>query len=119
MDALLVETLRELIAEVQGLRADLRAAPAGRLPSLSRADRAQLTRLLPVIVGARGSEESLVRDLFEDESPALQLALRGLNAKRVGKLFRRAAGQVVAAYLVEQAGVELNMALWRVVQVKH
>lgn len=109
--------LREILAELKGLREDLAAS---RLPgvqtSLTRADRALLARLLPAAGGAIGSVPFLVRELFEDDSAALHLVLRGLNAKGIGRLLRRAAGQAIDGYLVEEVGAELNTTLWRVVQ---
>jgi hypothetical protein len=116
-EPVVVALLRTLIDEVKGLRADLAARVHDTNPgSLCRADLARLGRLLPAIGGALGSAVFLARDLFEHESAALRLVLRGLNAKRVGRLLQRAEGQVVNGHLVERAGVELNTALWRVLQ---
>jgi hypothetical protein len=44
----------------------------------------------------------------------LHLVLRGLNAKRVGHLLRRAEGQAVDGYGVQRQGFELHAVLWRV-----
>lgn len=117
-----VELLRELVAEVKGLRADLMERNQDTRPgilnsALSRADRALLARLLPTIGGAFGSELFLTRELFESESAALRLVLRGLNAKQVGRLLRRAEGQTIDGYLIQREGLELRAVLWRVVQV--
>src|SRR5687767_14521074 len=70
--------LHELVAEVRGLRQDLRA----RTPSsLSRSDRLALSRILPAIGGVIGSELFAVRELFASEAPALRVVLPGLTAK--------------------------------------
>jgi hypothetical protein len=122
VEADVLELLRELIAEVKGLRADLSVrgqvlnCPRADISSLSRADLALLGRLLPAIGGALGSEAFLARDLFEHESAALRLVRRGLNAKRIGRLLHRAEGHAIDGYLIERAGVELGAILWRVVQ---
>jgi hypothetical protein len=43
--------------------------------------------------------------------------VRGLNARRVGRLFSRAAGVAVDGFAVERHGVELHVTLWRVVRI--
>jgi hypothetical protein len=106
--------LRELVAEVRGLRADQRERrPAS---SLSRADRAVLARLLPAAGGVFGSEPFLTRDLFESDSAALTLVLRGLNVRQVGRLFRRGEGQAIDGYMIQRDGKELNAILWRILK---
>jgi hypothetical protein len=111
--------LADLLVEIRGLRADLnthvkvgKAYRSGTL--LSRSDLALLGRLLPVIGATVGSEPFLVRDLFEHPSAALRLVFRKLNTRQVGRLLRRAEGQAVDGYLVEQTGDELGAKLWRV-----
>lgn len=84
-------------------------------PPLCRADLARLTRLLPAIAGALGSEDFTSRDLVEHAAPGLQLVLRGLSAKQVGRLLARAAGVEVGGWVVERRGLEINVGLWRVV----
>jgi hypothetical protein len=123
------ELLRELVAEVKGLRADLVSlrrdiVPTSgqisfrkEIPALSRADVALLGRLLPAIGGVFGSDDFAVRELFEKDSAALRLVLSGLNGIRIGRLFQRAVDIPISSYLVERAGVELHAALWRVVGV--
>ena len=111
------DLLRELIAEVRGLRADVQ----GRLttPALSRTDRETLSRLLPAIVGALGSDSFLCRDLLDgDEYPGLRVVTAGLNSKKLGRLFQRAEGIAVDTYVVERDGSELNAVRWRVLVVK-
>ena len=110
-----VETLlRELVTEVRGLRADLRERRAAA--SLSRGDRALLARLLPAAGGVFGSEPFLTRDLFESDSAALTLVLRGLNVRQVGRLFRRGEGLAIDAYMIQRDGVELHAILWRILK---
>ena len=107
--------LRELVAEVRGLRADLARQP--RASTLTREDRARLAAILPAAGGVFGPELFLTRDLFASESAALQLVLDGLTAKQLGRLFRRADGQAIDGYLIQRDGSELNTALWRIVAV--
>jgi hypothetical protein len=107
--------LRELITEVRGLRADL-ARDRRPVTSLSRSDRTVLARLLPAIGGVVGSELFVTRDLFESDAAALQLVLRGLNAKQVGRLLRRGEGQAIDGYVIQRDGTELHAVLWRVVR---
>jgi hypothetical protein len=124
VEADVIELLRELVAEVKGLREDLAAVQRAaqppitdRLSVLSRADLELLGRLLPPIGAVCDPPEFAVRELFEKDSAELRLVLRGLNGIRVGRLFQRAAGQVVNGYMVERAGAELHASLWRVVEV--
>jgi hypothetical protein len=111
------ELVLALLVEMRGLRQDL--ARDGRpAPTVSRADRAVLGRLFPPVGGVFGSDEFLIRELFEKDSAALRLVLNGLTSIRIGRLFQRAEGQVIDGYLVERTGGrELNTALWRVVEV--
>src|SRR5687768_15733086 len=85
--------------------------------SLTRADRKQLSRLLPVIGGVFGSELFLARELSERDAPALQIVLEGLSTKAIGQLFKRAENIPVEGYMVQSNGTELNTVLWRVVRV--
>jgi hypothetical protein len=104
--------LTQLLEEVRALRADMRERrPA---PSLSRSDRAVLARLLPAIAGDRGSEpfDFTSRDLRA--KPGLRVVLRGLSVKQIGRLLSRAEGVPIDGYIVERCGIEINVALWRV-----
>jgi hypothetical protein len=86
--------------------------------TLSRTDHARLSRLLPAIAGAFGSERFTARDcLDQDAPPAIRIVMRGLNARRLGRLLQRGEGQVIAGYVVERTGLELGVVLWRVLQV--
>jgi hypothetical protein len=117
----MVDLLVELVAEVRGLREDLKTSdrPVIGSSSLSRADRARLARLLPAIGGALGSEEFTSRDLGCHSSSGLRLVLRGLSVKQIGRLLARADGLAIDGWLVERRGIEINVALWRVVAVSN
>ena len=110
-DAVVVDLLRAILAELQALRADQRQRSA----SLSRADQAHLARLLPAITGTFGSERVAVWELFEAPAVRLVLDALALNARQVGRLLRRAIGQPIAGLVVERdEKKELNRTLWRV-----
>jgi hypothetical protein len=111
-----VDLLRALVAGQQRIIAllETRHRPA---TGLSRADRALLGRLLPVLGGVFGSELFNSADLCEHQAAALTLVLHGLNAKQVGRLLRRAVGTPIGGYLVERVGVEAGAVLWHVVRV--
>lgn len=85
-----------------------------KVSKLSRSDRERLGRMLLAIGGVFGSDPFLVRGLFERAAAAIRLVLADLNAKQVGRLFRRARGQPVEGYLVQHDGAELHVNLWRV-----
>lgn len=105
--------LLELIAEVRGLREDLRQQR--RPSSLSRADRAVLARLLPAISrGAFGSELFLTADVFASDNAALRVARRGLNARQLGRLLRRAVGTPIDGLVVERVASEAGAVVWRI-----
>lgn len=114
LDVEMLEVLREIRDLLR--RSLEQARPARGI--LSRSDRARLSRLLPAIAGAYGSERFTARDLFEaDAAPAVRLVVRGLNPRRVGRLFQRADQQAVDGYLVQRDGVELHAVLWRIQRV--
>jgi len=111
-----VALLRDLVAEVRALRSD-QARSSRRSSSLTREDRVLLARLLPAIGGTFGSELFVARELFEHDSAALHVVLRGLNARRVGRLLRRGEGHPIDGYLIQRDGHELHATLWRIVKV--
>ena len=111
MDADAIETLlRDVLDELRGLCTDLRTH--GQRALLTRRDLATLRKLLPAIVGALGSEPFASRDLCT--SPATHVVLRGLNVKQIGRLLARAEGIPIDGHVVDRCGVEINVALWRV-----
>jgi hypothetical protein len=109
------DLLRELIAEVRGLREDMRAGRVG--PSLSRADRLLLAKMLPAIGGVFGSELFNSAEVCEHDAAALRLVCRGLTVKQFGRLLRRGAGTPINGYAIEREGTEAGAVLWRVVKV--
>ena len=107
--------LVEVLAELRAIRAALEAQrPVSRL---GRADRTRLAAILPAVSGVLGSELFTVRDLFESEAVAIRLVLRDVNRKQIGRLLARGEGQAIDRYLVQRDGSELNVTLWRIVQV--
>jgi hypothetical protein len=85
---------------------------------LSREGLGILRRILPAVVGVRGSEgaERLTsRDLVEDEAPAIRLAVGQLTAKQIGKLFARAEGIPIDGLMVQRDGVDFHVTAWRIV----
>ena len=104
-------TLDDLREELRQLRMLVeRLQP--RRPALSRADRDVLAKLLPAIGGAFGSEPFASRDVLS--AAGVRVVVRGLSPKRIGKLLSRAAGSPVDGFMVERCGLEINVALWRV-----
>jgi hypothetical protein len=107
--------LRALIEKIDTLTALVEhRRPAS---TLSRIDRERLARMLPAIGGVYGSDPFLVRELFESDKAAIRLVRTGLNAKKIGRLFRRAERQAIGGYLVESQGTETHATLWRVLEV--
>ena len=106
-------TLADLLAELQAIRRLLEDRP--RPAALSRADRARLARLLPVIGASFGSEPFASRDVFDDAGA--RVVLRGCSSKAIGKLLGQGVGVPINGSLIERAGVEIGIALWRVVRV--
>ncbi len=102
-----------MLAELVAIR---RLLEGTRRPSLRRADRERLERILPVAAGALGSEPFAVRDLFEQNSPALTLVLAGWSIKATAQLLSRGADQDIEGYVVQRSHRELNAQLWRVVR---
>jgi hypothetical protein len=103
-----IELQRQILAALEH--------PQRAVSAMSRGDRAILARLLPAAGGVFGSEPFLTRDLFESDSAALTLVLRGLNVRQVGRLFRRGEGLAIDAYMIQRDGVELHAILWRILK---
>ena len=81
---------------------------------LSRRDRDRLAALLPALAGRFGSTPILVREVIASADPGVRLVRGDLNAKRIGRLFSRAAGLAVDGYVVERCGVEDGATIWSV-----
>jgi hypothetical protein len=105
------DLLRDVLAEIRGLREDMRAAR----PSLNLDDRAALARILPAVAGAYGETAFTSRDLFDDPSPAVHFVVKGLSAKSIGKLLARAEGTPIAGLMVVRDGRAINVTQWRIV----
>ena len=112
-DPQLLALLETLIAEVRGLRSDL---ARDRWPPrvLSRVDCDRLSRLLPAIAGALGSDSFASRDLLTHESAAVRLVVHDFTAKKLGRLLLRAEGVPIDGLRVQRAGVELGVVLWKI-----
>jgi hypothetical protein len=104
-------TLDDILRELVAIRALLedRRRPA----PLTRDDRDRLATILPAIVGAWGSEPFASRDLPTDAG--VRVVLRGLSIKQVGKLLSRGADIPINGLMIERAGHEINVTLWRIV----
>ena len=107
-------TLDDVLTELHGLRALLQDRGPSRL---SRADHVRLAALLPVIAGAVGSAPFLARELLEHPSAGLGLVLAGSSSRSLGRLLRRAEGQPVAGFVVQQVGQESGAKLRSVSKV--
>src|SRR5687767_2071686 len=95
------EQLAAIRQEQRAQRAILEQILEARRPSrLSRVDRDLLSRMVPAIGGAIGSEAFACRELITHPAPALAIVLAGVNAKRLGRLFTRAAGVAVDGLMV-------------------
>jgi hypothetical protein len=102
-------TLEDVMRELMAIRALLEDR---RRPPLSREDRDRLATILPAIAGALGSESFASRDLTTNAG--VRVALRGLSIKQVGKLLSRGAGIPINGLMIERAGHEINVNLWRI-----
>jgi hypothetical protein len=136
--------LREIRDEVKALRGDLASrrqepeamvadllraiavASQGHGSSLTKADRAALSVLLPAIAESIGSEIVFtVADLVirSENHPPLRAALTGAfgdingSARRIGKMLARGVGVVEGGLHVERSGSVREGVLWRVIRV--
>ena len=90
--------------------------PPRRPQAVSRVDRDRLGRLLPAIIGPRGSDWFTIAELVEDEvSIRVVLTSMHLSKVDVGQLFSRAVGVPVDGHVLERGDLELHRRLWRVV----
>ncbi len=104
-------TLDDVIAELRTLRSLVERLQPQR-PALSRADRDLLAKLLPAVGGSFGKEAFASRDLLT--APGVRVVVRGLTVKQIGQLLARGVGTPINGLLVERAGSELSVCLWRV-----
>jgi hypothetical protein len=86
--------------------------------TLRREDRATLERILPALAGALGSECFLAAEAVASNNPALVLVLAGMNARRLGRLLRRADGLEVCGYVARASGTEAGAILWSVLAAR-
>jgi len=103
--------LASLEARVRALEQARQSAPS----PLRRADRDLLSRVLPAIAGLVGSDSFTSRDLAA--SSALRLVLGDRSVKTIGRLLSRGADLAIDGFMVQRAGAELRVTLWRLVAV--
>ena len=102
-------TLDDLMRQLVAIRALLE--DERRPTPLNRADHELLTRLLPAIAGAFGSEPFASRDLFT--AAGVRVVVRDSSVKRIGQLLGRGVGTPINGLVIERAGHELSVCLWR------
>jgi len=76
------------------------------------ANRDLLEKPLPAIAGAFGSEPFAVVDLLT--AAGVRVVVRDLTVKQIGQLLGRAVGTPINGLVIERAGHELSVCLWRV-----
>jgi hypothetical protein len=108
-------TLDDVLAAVLEIKALLEGRRAGG--GLSRADKAQLEALLPVVAGVFGSKSFLIKELLQTDAAGLKLVLGSSSAKALGRLLRRGEGHTVAGLVVERLGQEGGTAIWKISKV--
>ena len=113
---LLVAELRALRVAIADLRADLARQTRHRM---TERDRRRLLQLLPVLIGAYGSDWFLCRDVFSHPSGAVRFIVHGMDLTpvRLGRLLLRGEGEAVDGYRIERGDIEINTHLWRVVAI--
>lgn len=112
-DAITLDALARAIAD---LHAKVDRLLSRRALTLRRGDRAQLEKILPAVAGAIGSTEFLARELPAHASAAVRLVVRGLSVKALGRLLARAEGVPIDGFVVQRVGVEVNVAIWKIVR---
>ena len=122
-NASLLDALRDIQARQAAIEAKLDVLLAQNRPAarttLNRSDRDVLARLLPAIGGKFGSERFRICELFESDSPALRVVLKGVKRSVVGQMFRRSEGQPIDGYVVTRDGEEFRVGVWRVFREGH
>jgi hypothetical protein len=112
-DALL-EVMRELVAEVKGLRADL-AARRGPTPD---AQDEELLRVIAEHVEHRVfSAAELVAHAALESAVQLREVLRGRNARKLGRVLMRLEGRALNGLVLYRNGEDRNGLVWRVSRV--
>jgi hypothetical protein len=108
-----LNALAAVVARQQDQVAALQAERDDRLRRrLPRADVLLLTRLLPPLSGAWGSDTFFAADVFAE--PALAPIVVGRSVKALGKLFARAAGVPIGRYVLVAVGRENGAWRWQV-----
>lgn len=111
-----IEASDLVLAEVRALRAEVadlkRLIERPHARSLSRADRATLSRVLPVLAGVFGSELWTAREVLAHTSDDLRIVLAGWSSKALGRLLKRGAGSAVDGLCVVAEGDEAGSTLW-------
>lgn len=111
------EIIRRLDAIERGQAALTAAIERLCREPLSQRDRAALRGVLPPVVGARGSASFALWEIFEDDGPALRIALAGWTPQKLGILFAKASGRAVDGYVVVRDGWADGAARWAVREV--
>lgn len=110
-----------VLTELRALRSEVAAlgVQISRLAPPSKLDRRDLKRLevlMPALVSAFGDQLFLSAEALR--IPAVADVARQLSAKApaksLGKLFRRAQGEIIDGRFLTCVGVERGAALWRV-----
>jgi hypothetical protein len=112
------DLLRELVAEVRGLRADLVAHRRER--KLSPADRAVLSTVLPTIAATVGDRVFTVSELVAHAQLPAATELREAiatagGAHALGRLLKRGEHADVGGLALETLGVDRDGRMWRIV----
>jgi hypothetical protein len=110
-DPQIVALLETVIAEIRGLRGDLARDRRPPRALLSRADVDRLSRLLPAIAGAVGSELFTVNELLQ--LAAVRVVAAGVAPAALGQLLQRARGLPLHGYVVVSDATELHRRVWR------
>ena len=107
-----VATLDDVITELRdpahARRATAGTTTGGAEPCGSRVAR----EALPALGGAFGSAPFASRDLLTDTG--VRVVVRGLTVKQIGQLLARSVGTPINGLVIERAGSELSVCLWRV-----
>lgn len=120
MDAETLAVLREIRDDQRAILRLLEQQACTPQRRVSTSDRAVLARLLPAIWGVMMGKPFAVRDLAtrsqSNVAPAVRLhdALAGIDAKKLGYLFKRCAGRDVDGYSIVKRGRGNSGVNWQV-----